>query len=518
VRQPNSNSVPSGRQTLRNIVFLWGHKVAYIISSLVVTGVATRVYGLEEMGAWLLGTTIASYVALLDFGAASALPRTLPRLVSEGRHSEASRLVSCAFALGTGVSLICLLALFLGGASGIQLLIGPGIGAGHYDVIAVAIVAALAALPLKVGYGLLASANRFDVYFGMDLAGVVCRLVLVLLVVLEWRMDIFVFAIVAVVPTLIANVVQFFVGVRKVGIPITFSGISRASVCELMSHTGASLLLTFSAMLLAQGSTLAAAKFGMASVSAFAIPLMLVTQAVSFSSSLGALVTPVVSSLSVAKEKALAEVAIGTISSSASMSVPIVVSLFFAGPAFVHWWLGAGEGGRASMQQLVWNLQLLGFGAFFVGPASGVRGILLGSGRHWGSAFSETISALLGLAIGLALLNMTTLGLTALAVGVSLGFMARLVISSILLQTTIKLRPSELPLAVLKPLGLLVTCIGVPTIGFGFPDAQSGLNTLAIQLVLGGTIWAIGTWWFVLTPSMRYFFANKIRKAYSREN
>ncbi|UCV28959.1 MATE family efflux transporter [Ferribacterium limneticum] len=512
-----SNKVPSARQTVRNIVFMWGHKVAYIISSLVVTGVAARFYGLEEMGVWILGTTMATYVALLDFGAASALPRILPRLLSNGRHSEASRLVSCAFLLGAGVSLIGVLVIYFGGVGVAQLLLGESAGAGHYDVLAVAVVAALAGLPLKVGYGLLATSNRFDIYFGVDLAGVFFRLALVLLVVLEWRLGIFVFAVVAVLPPLLTNIIQYYLGVRQVGVPITFSGLSRASVYELMSHTGASLLLTFSAMMLAQGSIIAAAKLGLASVSAFAIPLMLVTQAVSFSGSLGALVTPVVSSLSVAKEQALADVAIGTISLSASMSVPIVVALFFAGPAFVHWWLGTGGEEHTSMQQLVWNLHFLSIGAFFVGPASAVRGVLLGAGRHWESAFSELSSAVLGLGIGLALLQLTTLGVSALAIGVSVGFMARLSIAAILLKMEIRLRPFDLAMSIFKPSGLLLLSMGAPTAIFGFPGALSALHTLMAQVVMGGTIWAIGTWWFVLTPSMRNLLVNKIRKTYNRE-
>jgi O-antigen/teichoic acid export membrane protein len=512
-----TNAVPSSRQIGCNIVFLWGHKVAYLISSLIITGVDARFYGLEEMGVWILGTTLATYIALLDFGAASALPRILPRLLSSGRHSEASRLVSSAFFLGAAVSLIGMLAIIFGGVDTAQLLLGEGAGVGHYDILAVVVLAALGGLPLKVGYGLLATSNRFDIYSAVDLAGVIFRLALVLLVVLEWRLGIFFFALVAVLTTLLTNMIQFYLGVRQVGLPITFSGLSRASVYDLISHTGASLLLTFSAMMLIQGSTLAAATLGLASVSAFAIPLMLVTQSMSFSGSLGALVTPVVSSLSASKEQVLGDVAVRTILLSASISVPIVVALFFAGPAFVYWWLGAGEEEYASMQQLVLNLHFLSIGVFFLGPASAVRGVLLGVGRHWGSALSELSSAVLGLGIGLALLHLTALGVSALAIGVSVGFMARLLIAAILLKMEISLRPFDLATSIFKPSGLLLLSIGAPMVIFGLPDAQSALHTLMAQVIMGGTIWAIGAWWLVLTPSMRNLLTSKIRKTYNRE-
>ena len=514
--QQSRNKAPSVKQTAHNIILLWGHKVAYIISSLVVMGVAVRFYGLEEMGIWILGTTMATYVGLMDFGAASALPRTLPRLLSEGRRHEASQLVSCAFLLGAVVCLIGILVMFFGGMFITQMILGKNIVAGNYDILVVAIVAALIGLPLKVGYGLLATINRFDIYSGVDLLGVIFRLALVLLVVLEWRLGIFFFAIASVLPPLLTNIIQYYLGVRRVGVQITFRGLSRASLLELMSHTGASLLLTFSTILLVQGSTLAAAKLGTVSVASLAIPLMLVTQAVSFAASFGTLVTPIASSLSIGKELELADVAIETITSSASMSALIVVILFFAGPTFMYWWLGVGKEEHSSMQQLVWNLQFLAVGAFFVGPAATVRGVLLGTGRHWGSALSELGSALLGLAVGLVMLRCTDLGVSALVVGVSVGFVSRFATATFLLKTRIKLRSTDLAMSIFKPLGLLLMSLGVPAIFFGLPDAHSHVHTLVAQIVMGVTISALGTWWFVLTPAMRNILVNKILKVSSR--
>lgn len=515
--QQSRNEVPSVRQTARNIILLWGHKVAYILSSLVVMGVAVRFYGLEEIGVWILGTTIATYVALLDFGAASALPRTLPRLLAEDRRGEATQLVSCAFLLGALVGLIGILVMLAGGVPFARMLLGESAGVGHYDVLAVAIAAALIGLPLKVGYGLLATVNRFDIYFGVDLLGVIIRLVLVLLVVLDWRAGIIVFAAVSILPPLLANVIQYYLGVRQVGVPITFRGLTRSSMFELFSHTGASMLLTFSTLLLAQGSTLAATKLGTAAVAALAIPLMLITQAVSFSGSLGALVTPVTSSLSAGREDALADVAVGSIASSASMSVPIVIVLFFAGPAFVYWWLGSDNGDQSALLALVWNLQFLAFGAFFVGPAAALRGVLLGVGKHWWIAFSELGSAVVGLGVGFVMLQVTDLGVSALAVGVSVGFMARFVTAAFLLKARIRLRSSTLAVSVAKPLALLLLSVSVPVAIADIPDAHSGLLTFMTQVVVGGVIWTIGTWWFVLTPSMRSYLLKKARWSSIRE-
>lgn len=503
-------------------MFVWGHKVAYIVSSLVLMGVAVRFYGLEAMGVWILGTTMATYVALLDFGASSSLPRTLPRLLSEGRQVEVAQLVSCAVLLGAGVGLLGILVTLAGGMPVVRLLLGDGavegVADGQYDILAVLVLAAFIGLPLRVGYGLLATVNRFDVYFGVDLLGVVLRLALVLLVVLEWRLGLFVFALVSVLPPLLANIAQFQLGMRRLRVRITFKGLSKSSVSELLSHTGSSLLLTFSAMLLVQGSTLAAAPLGTTAVAALAIPLMLVTQAASFSGSMGALVTPVASSLSVDKEAHLRDVAVGAISMSAAVSVPTVLVIFFAGPAFVHWWLGAGKGDPSSLMELVRNLQLLAFAAFFIGPASAVRGVLLGTGKHWSSGFTEFGGAVVGLGVGFVILQSTDWGVSALAAGVFVGFVVRFVASAVLLKARIRVRSFALAMSIIKPLGLLLLGVSAPVAIFGFPDAHTGYLALTAQVALGGAVWAWGTWLFVLTPSARNQLLKKIRRVFTRES
>lgn len=496
-------------QTTRNIAMTWGHKVAYIFASLFITGIATRAYGLAEMGIWLLATTIASYIALFDFGASSALPRTLPKLLREGRFSEASQIVSSALLVSIVAALIGMVLLVFAGEGAVNLLLASNqMGSTHYHILLVTVIIALLGLPLRVGYGLLASKNRFDVYFGVDLLGVLARVFLVFLVVAKWEAGILAFAFVAILPPLFANMAQFYYGSRHANVAISLSNFSHKSLAELASHTGASLVLTFSTMLLAQGSSLVAAKLGTAAVAALAIPLMLVTQAMSFSGSLGALVTPVASHLSADMGSGLARLTSGIISVSISMSTPIVLVLCYVGPEFVQWWLGVKHDDQATMDDLIHGLQLLAVGAICIGPAAAARGILLGAGKHWHTASSDLVGAIIGFFSGLLMLNTTIWGVLALASGVVIGFAMRFLSAVLMLVLTLRLRSHELFIAIVAPMTLFVVSFCLPLLIDDMPGAYSGLAASFMQLTFGMSIWAIGTWSFVLTPAMR----NKLLK------
>lgn len=506
------SKVPGLRQTTRNICILWGQKLVSMAATLLVMGAAVRLYGLEQIGVWILGTTIATYLALLDFGAASALPRTLPRLLRSD-NAAGVRLVSGAALLtllvaGAGILLFAVCGENLANV----LLDGHNNTATEQMVLAITILAAILAIPLRVGYGLLASVSRFDIYFGIDLIAQVVRTVLVMLVVVEWRLDIVFFALVATSPSLIANVIQYALGLRHSRIRIEFSWGLLAHARELLSHSGASLLQTFSTMLLIQGSTLAAAQLGTTSVAAIAIPLMLVTQAMSFTAAAGALVTPVASTLSLNSDGDLEAMARNSITASASLSAPLVLSLFLAGPSLMQLWLGAGKADQNALGQLTHVLQLLVVGAFFIGPAAAARGVLMGVGKHWHSATAETASALAGLLFGFLLLNMFELGVYGIAVGVAFGFVVRYLVVTALLIRSITIAPKALLLSTAKPFALLLIGLAPSTLWLGLPDPSMNWREATQHILAGWMIWGLGSWVFVLNKLQRASVISWIRQ------
>jgi O-antigen/teichoic acid export membrane protein len=489
---------------------MWGHKLASMGASLFIMGAAIRLYGPEQMGIWIFATSLATYLALLDFGTASALPRILPRLRHSHGEAEINRIVSTAFGLALLAALLAITVFGFLNDYLLEMLMGTRItDPGQQIVLEITVLAALLAVPLRVGYGLLASLSRFDLYFGIDLIGVLARVALVFGVVVAWQAEMMVFALVATLPPLLANIAQFATGIRHAGVRIGWRDVSFANLGDILSHTGASLLLTFSTMLLIQGGTLASAQLSLVAVTIFAIPLMLVTQAMSFGASTGALVAPVASALSVGGGDKLREIVMGAIGASMSISVLVALSLYVVGPVFLQWWLAGDAVGQGALEEMRGVLNVLLVGALLIAPTSVARGVLLGTGSHWSSATVEFGGAVLGLVCGMMLMTSFDMGVAGLAWGFVLGYVSRFAVMVVLLARVAQVGMVWLVLAVIKPLLFGVLGLFLAITWFGWPSPDSGVWLSALRLILACFVWAVGTWLFVLNALQRQKVVNK---------
>ena len=88
------------------MLVIWGHKLGSVAASFFVMGAATRLYGLEQIGVWIFATALASYLAMLDFGTSSALPRIVPRLRQSGNLDAIHQIVSTAFSLAVVMAIV----------------------------------------------------------------------------------------------------------------------------------------------------------------------------------------------------------------------------------------------------------------------------------------------------------------------------------------------------------------------------------------------------------------------------
>ncbi len=507
--------IPGLRQTSWNVLVLWGHKLVSVAASFFVMGAATRLYGLEQIGVWIFATALASYLSMLDFGTSSALPRIVPSLRQRGNVDSIRQIVSTAFSLAVAVAIVGLVVLLTFGNYLVVALTGDTSGdRSQYAILVMTLLAGLAALPLRVGYGLLASVNRFDIYFGVDLAGIILRVILVFFVVVTWQWGIVMFATVALISPLLANIVQYLLGLRFNDLRIVWGDISMAAVKELLSHTGASLLLTFSVMLLIQGSTLAAAKLGTSAVAILAFPLLLITQGMSFGASAGALVSPVASALSVAGSGRLREMALGTISASSAVSVAIFLLLYFLGPVLLDYWLVGGKVDRTALEEIVGVLDILLWGGVFIGPAAAARGMLMGIGKHWVGASVEFGSSIFGLLAGISMMA-SGQGTAGLAWGLALGFVARYIGLLAPLVGSVGTTLGAVMLVTGKPVIVGLVSIALSGYFFGIPSYDSGMTSAVGGASAAMLVWAIGTWWVVLNGIQREYVASRLKRVIS---
>lgn len=509
---------PSLKQTSWNIGALWSHKIASALASIVVTGVATRFYGLDQMGIWVLATTVASYMQLLDFGTSSALPRILPRLLASGAGGDVQKFVSTAFTSTVFVAVIGLL--FLPTFSHLLVTLFSISQAGQsiaQIIFGLAILSSILGLPFRIGYGLLASKHRFDIYFGLDLAAVLLRTVVAIATVAIAQAGIVFFAIAVLLPPIIINFIQYRAGLRLNAMKTNWRGFSVAALKELLSHSGASFVLTFSAMLSTQGSIMAAGLVSATSVAKFSFPLLLVTQAMSFGASAGALVAPVASALGAARDRThLRNVTVNAILTSSSVGVLTVLLLLLTGPLLLKHWLSGPTVNEVSLQVMAELLTIIAFGSLGVAPAAAVRGVLMGVGKHWETAITELTCSVLGIAVGLLMMNVECLGLNGLAYGLSFAFVSRYIGLLWLATKEIDLTFGALLVQSAKPFCVGLLGLGAAIFAFEMPTIDTGLVSVLLSNSVAVIVWILGTWLWVLDTAKRRFVELRVQKVLTK--
>src|SRR5262249_43912234 len=87
--------------------------VGYVVSVVVnffVSPLIVRHLGPSQYGVWTLLVTLTAHLSLLDLGVRSAVTRYVARSHSRGDHATATRIVSTAFVLFTGMAGLALVA------------------------------------------------------------------------------------------------------------------------------------------------------------------------------------------------------------------------------------------------------------------------------------------------------------------------------------------------------------------------------------------------------------------------
>ncbi|MBN1378998.1 MAG: hypothetical protein JXA04_07160 [Gammaproteobacteria bacterium] len=405
-------TVPGLSQVSQNLVVTWSHKLVSVFVTFFITGIATRALGLETMGLWVIAMSVAAYMQVLDLGVASALPRILPRLKAAGDDAAVARSVSVAIIITT-----------VFGALG--LLVSPGVAwfvSGAYDasmysqetlfwlIFAALIISALV-VPFRLGFGLLATGHRFDIYFAIEIVGLFLKFAAVF-IVLHWLGGgIIAYGITVSLIPLMSSATQTVSGLRvirpKLSKPLRWH---RQEAATMLSSCGAALLMTLAGTLHIQGGNLIAANAGAKAAALVGYPMMLIINAMSFSGSLGAFLTPIASGLKgAAEEDRLSRITVSTVRGSFAIAILIGVVLLVSGRLLLQLWLGDEVTISEDLDQMNIYLQVLLIGGTLLIPSLVAKGMLMSTGWHWHVAIVDFTGAAIGLSI--SVLAMTFFGL-----------------------------------------------------------------------------------------------------------
>ena len=505
MKQGADSRMPTLGRTSANVGAAWLYKVLAVIAALFLTGLGTRYFGLEAIGLWVLASGIAAHFLLLDLGLSSSLPRTLPRLFSANDHEAASRIVATGvtFSLFAGLLLLCASPLIGWVAASYQpvredLRWLAGI------LTAVAIASAAVSLPLRAGFGLLASVHRFDLYFGIEIAVLALKTMVVAMALLLFEQGLIVYAALMAMVPLTAAVIQFHAGLRhcRVERPIV-RRMAWGPFLELLSLSGASLLMTLAAAISVQGSSiLAGYALSPEAAAVLSLPMVVVVSAMAFSS-FGGFLSPMASALhGIGTIERMRRVVTAAVRTSTALAVLTAVVVWIAGPLFLRVWLEGPKVDRAAIGLMADVMAIIAFGMAALAPGSTAKGMLASTGRHWSAAKVDLAGSGATMLLGLLLLTVFQQGVIALCWAIVIGFVARGLLGLPLLTA----RALQMPFlaytrhALLAPfsIGLVIAATALP-----LRDQLGGANdflAVAVATIFAVVLWLIATWMFVLAP------------------
>lgn len=500
------NVVPSLRGAARNLLSSWAHKVLSAVASVVLTGWATRVFGLEQVGILVVATSIAAYLMLLDLGTSSSLPRVLPKFLAAGDRSGCNELLSTAVALLVPICVVAVLvspgiayaALQLGG-------IPQELQETAFWVICVSAVAASLMVPARLGFGILGAISRFDVYFMYETLGVAIKLALAG-VVLTTSLALPWYAAALALPPLLVSMAELRRARTLLGaMHIDISLVRRSHAQLLLNVCGASILMTFAAATTVQGGALVISVLGTPEqVALFAFPLLLATTAMSFTGSFGAFLAPIASALNISDTARMRSIIVDSVRISAALAGLIALVVLVVGPAMLPIWLGEAAMSGTGLSLMTSLLWIFGVGFATYVPGSALKGLLLSVGNPWTVAVLEALVAMVALAVGSGLYLWLDIGQVALGCAVAVGLALRGLflfpwLSARLLQepfwhffASLYARPT-----------LVVGCVTVSSIAFGWAWRVPSASQLVATIVVLTCLWLAGCYLIILPPHLK---------------
>lgn len=500
-------AVPGLRQTARNISANWLYRILRSISSVVLAGIATRVFDFEHMGIVLLSSALAAHITLLDIGTSSALPRMLPRLLVTGDTKSAEELVSTAMAVIVPISLVALLlSPVLAWAVANYSDVPDHLKSMAFYVFLATGGFACLGLPLRIGVGLLATVNRMDIYFLLEIAGQLLKSV-VALAIFFYMPTVIGYAIALAAPLMLAQAAETVMGMRRVKLPrINLFRAKRWALRELLHMCGASIVISMASIVMTQSASLIVGFLaGPTEVATMAFPMFLVTSTMAFATSFGVMLTPVANALHGTGETArMRTIVTYSTRLAGAAGLAIAVILIFATPTLLPLWLGHKAMVEGRLDTMINLVTAFSIGYASLAPASMLRGTLLGTQNPWWTALAEVSIAILSSALGFSLYAYTDLGLLGLVGGLTAGQ----IISGVVifpLMITRKLEISYLRYTwatTIVPAGLSAIAFVIAYV-IGEAFMPPGIWRSVAEITVFTVLWVISTYAIVLHASVR---------------
>lgn len=514
-----SESIPTTRRTISNLLAVWGNRVLGILAMLITTPLILHHFGMEVTGVWLMITVLVSHLSLLDSGVSNVLVRFLAAQKARKNSDKGSHYLTTTFYLLLAVGIMLLATSPILVTWFMQTLqVDSSMMLGAQESVWLAIFFIAISLPLRVGHGLLSSIHQIDKLNMFVSLSIAVRILLIVGVFQYFEPNLVHLALIVFGSTLLGTVMVFISGIRNNReLSLKVSYFSVTELRDLLSLGGSALIVTLSALLMTQSATLITGYvLGPDYVPVIAYPLLIFTALTPFMAALQTLLTPVAAALSAKQEKQqILPIYQMAVRYQSAAAIFLLLVFFAFGEVLIVKWLSGPKISAETLTIIANSVLILLAGFVFSSVAFIGRSVLTSVGKHWPSATIELVTALIGLLSGYLLMRFTEIGLYGIAVGVALTLVIRgIVFYPYLIGRYFGMPPVDI---IIHGLGITVALgfisFFIPIVAFfvivrdTHPDF---LTWFAIAKVLSIFLWCLLTWHFLVERKHKIMMVNKV--------
>jgi O-antigen/teichoic acid export membrane protein len=292
--------------------------------------------------------------------------------------------------------------------------------------VTVAIVLTSLSLPFRCGVGLLEANHLFYVHLWIETLFIFLRVITLFICYFFNWLDIALLTIVYFSTSFLISFVQFLFSLKNKFISLLFYSfdLSLLNLKKIISIGFSVMVVTASAITLRQGSPMILGVLeGIESVALFSIAMLIVTMIMQFITIPVSFIGPQASQLNAVNEKdKLYNLFVLYSKYSIMISIVGVVAFYFMGRFLLLLWLGIDE----SSIQSIYLLTLMLIASFAISvPALYARTVLSFVDKHLVTSAAEVSVVFIGILIGFVNVQIFDLGMTGMAIGISMVFLLR---------------------------------------------------------------------------------------------
>jgi len=405
----------SSKRYNRNIAAAWIATAASMLAAFYLSPFVVHKLGDSAYGVWTLLMSLTGYLGLVDLGVRASTGRFINYYVGRGEQKRANEILSTSLAIYCAAGIVIL---------GVAVVVGNNLEAWFPRLPAAFLEPARYLFPLlslniilslfgATFTQLLVVRERFDLRAANDIVIVVLRTAATV-VVLRLGYGITGLSIVIVSASFLACILGYLLAQpRKHGFTCHIGDVRSTTVSEIMAFGGWSLISIASARIINYtDTTVIACLFGAEAVTAYAIGLTLIEYANNLLSETVMVFTPEIAKTAGRGNYAdLRDLTIETSRPTAFLSILLLVGVAVFARDFLRLWMGPAY---ASSSRITFILAVAHLGSWLTRSC---QTTLWGMGRVRLLGTLNLIQAAANLSLSILLAMVTTLGITAVAVG-----------------------------------------------------------------------------------------------------